>query len=137
MSSKYSGRIHDTNHTRDEYDIYFNDDLIEGGLERVIITGTLTLETGGRNLLINSNEHIPDDFYLLVEDSLRSNLGENMVFLLSTIPTNKAYMYRAGSVPVVRTDFAVEKTSDTEITVSLSFGVFGSGHVLNWTILER
>ena len=31
MSKKYSGRIHDPNHTRDEYDIYFNEFLIDEG----------------------------------------------------------------------------------------------------------
>jgi hypothetical protein len=30
MSKRYSGRIHDPNHTLSEYDIYFNDDLITG-----------------------------------------------------------------------------------------------------------
>lgn len=137
MSKEFSANIHDPNHRVDDYDLYFNGDLIEGGLERTIITGAITLETGGKTILINSSEPIPDDFYLIVEDSLQSNLGENMVFLLSTIPTNKEYLYKAGSIPGVRTDFTVEKTSDTEITVTISFGVFGSGHVLNWTIIER
>ncbi len=30
MSKKYSGRIHDPNHTLSDYDIYYNDDLITG-----------------------------------------------------------------------------------------------------------
>lgn len=32
MSSKYSGRIHDPNHVRSEYDIYFNEELINAGV---------------------------------------------------------------------------------------------------------
>lgn len=32
MSAKYSGRIHDPNHVRSEYDIYFNDELINAGV---------------------------------------------------------------------------------------------------------
>lgn len=37
MSKKYSGRIHDPNHTLSDYDIYFNDDLVSG-------TGVYTVE---------------------------------------------------------------------------------------------
>lgn len=32
MSAKYSGRIHDPNHNRSEYDIYFNEELINAGV---------------------------------------------------------------------------------------------------------
>lgn len=32
MSKKYSGRIHDPNHTLEEYEIYFNDILIDEGM---------------------------------------------------------------------------------------------------------
>lgn len=33
MSAKYSGRIHDPNHLIQDYDIYFNDDLIQIGTD--------------------------------------------------------------------------------------------------------
>lgn len=43
MSATYSGRIHDPNHARNEYDIYFNDQLINAGVPAMDeFTGLIT-----------------------------------------------------------------------------------------------
>ena len=76
MSAKYSGRIHDPNHTAADYDIYFNENLVQTGVNYAdeyigIITRTGTAvtipdgitEIGGsafRGMEQLSKVHIPD-----------------------------------------------------------------------------
>jgi hypothetical protein len=67
MSKAYSGRIHDPNHVRNEYDIYFNDELIEGGgigILRAIKSSNVT-RLSDYALEITFESPIPADYIIL------------------------------------------------------------------------
>lgn len=75
MSKKYSGRIHDPNHTLSDYDIYFNDDLITGGgvytaQEIADVFGTKTA-SGSQILLSDAAPFAPVSFTAPKSDNIR------------------------------------------------------------------
>ena len=67
MSKEFSANIHDPNHTADDYDLYFNGELIEagGGSESHFNTVTLNVsESSPSSLVINIPEDVGEHFTL-------------------------------------------------------------------------
>ena len=106
MSKKYSGRIHDPNHTLSEYDIYFNDDLITtGGSLYTINKRYRPQEETGNTFMIDFEEEIPSNAVITLENKTLSAVAG---LVLSCNSADNAGIYMPTSTTVGSLGFTFE-----------------------------
>lgn len=117
MSAKYSGRIHDPNHTAADYDIYFNETLVQTGVNYAdeyagIITRTGTevtipdgiTEIGNsafRNMEQLSKVHIPDGVRTIRTYAFGTCKSLREIYIPSSVNAISAQAFTAAANDIV------------------------------------